>query len=292
MSFLSDLKSGKIMLFDGAMGTQLEKLGGDLSGGGKNNLTHPEIVLKVHQEYVESGAQVLITNTFTMNPIYVLTHNINVDLDEVNQAGVELARQAAKEEQFVMGGLGPTGQMLQPFGTYSEDDFYQGFKQQADILAASGIDGFIIETMFDVNEALCALRACRESADLPVIVSLTLSGNSDGGRTMMGQTMPECAAKLEKGGADVIGINCGDLDPEEIAQVVMNLKGETSLPIMVEPNAGKPKLSGGKTCYDMTPEIFADGIGKCLEAGASLVGGCCGTTPNHIRAVAKLLQNR
>ncbi|NMA14026.1 MAG: homocysteine S-methyltransferase family protein, partial [Clostridia bacterium] len=171
MSFLSVLKSGKIILLDGAMGTQLEKLGGDLSGGGKNNLTHPEIVLKVHQEYVQSGAQVLITNTFTMNPIYVSTHNIDVNLPAVNRAGVELARQAAQEGQYVMGGLGPTGQMLQPFGTYSEDDFYQGFKQQAEILAASGIDGFIIETMFDVNEALCALRACRDAADLPVIVS-------------------------------------------------------------------------------------------------------------------------
>lgn len=287
MDFAGFLKTEKTILFDGAMGTQLARKGLDLSGA-MNNLIHPEMVLQVHQEYLKSGAQVLIANTFAMNPIYMMTHNLDRDLEEVNRRGVELARQAAGDHAFVLGDMGPTGQMMEPFGTYSEQDFIDCFKKQAQVLAGNGVDGFIIETMFDLREALCALRACQETSSvLPVIVSFALSQAS--GHTMMGQTLTECAVEVEKAGAIAVGTNCGDLDPEEIATIVAGLQTASTLRIIVQPNAGKPKLVQGKTVYDMLPEDFAAGVKKCIDAGASLVGGCCGTMPEHISAVSRLL---
>lgn len=286
MDFARFLKTEKTILFDGAMGTQLARKGLDLSGA-MNNLTHPDMVLQVHQEYLKAGAQVLIANTFAMNPIYMKTHDLDSHLEDVNRRGVELARQAADDSAFVLGDMGPTGQMIEPFGTYSEQDFIDCFKNQARVLAENGVDGFIIETMFDLREALCALRACQETASLPVIVSFALSQAS--GHTMMGQTLSECAGEVEKAGAIAVGTNCGDLDPEEIAAIVSGLQNAASLRIIVQPNAGKPKLVHGKTVYDMIPDDFAAGVKKCIDAGASLVGGCCGTTPEHISAVSRLL---
>jgi len=159
-------------------------------------------------------------------------------------------------------------------------------------LAEAGVDGFIIETMFDLREALCAIRACRGNFPLPVIVSIAFKTETKGGRTMMGNSAEDCAKSLTDAGVDVIGANCGDLDPSQMAVVVSLLKKETNVPILAQPNAGKPRLVGDKTVFDMEPAIFALGINECLQAGARLVGGCCGTTPEHIRAVAALLNRK
>lgn len=289
MDFLRFINNKKPVLFDGAMGTQLARLGLELNSG-LCNLSHPDQVLQVHKSYVESGAQVITTNTFIMNPIYLKTHNVDIDMVKVNQAGVRLAKEA--KALYVLGDIGPTGQLLEPFGPYTESDFIEGYKEQGTVLAESGVDGFIIETMMDLREALCALKACKAISSLPVVVTFTLSVKSSGGRTLMGQTMAECAAAVKEEGGDVIGINCGELDPEEIAEVVAELKSKTDLPVLAQPNAGKPKLVNGKTVYDMTPEVFAEGILKCLDAGATLVGGCCGTTPEHIREVVRVLETK
>ncbi|MGI6631073.1 MAG: homocysteine S-methyltransferase family protein [Bacillota bacterium] len=286
MDLLSLIQQQKPVLFDGGMGTQLARLGLELNGG-VNNLSHPEKVLAVHKSYVESGAQVIATNTFTMNPIYIKTHNVDIDMEKANHAGVQIAKKSGAG--FVLGDMGPTGQLLQPFGPYTEQEIIACYQAQGRVLAQAGVDGFIIETMIDLKEALCALRGCREVSSLPVVVSFTLSGKSSGGRTLMGQTMAQCAAAVAEQGGNAIGINCGELDPEEIAQVVAELRHKTDLPILTQPNAGKPKLVQGETVYDMSPDIFAQGILKCLEAGATMVGGCCGTTPDHIKAVAELI---
>jgi len=208
---------------------------------------------------------------------------------DVNTAGVEIARKAANKEQYVLGNLSSTGQLLEPYGTYMESQFYDTFKEQAEFLAKAGADGFLIETVFDLREALCALKACKENFSLPVIVSIAFDTEQKGGRTIMGDSAEQCAKKLTDSGADVVGANCGSLDPAQMAVVISEFKAATSRPLLAQPNAGKPKLIGDKTIFEMAPEPFTAGIAKCLDAGASIVGGCCGTTPEHIRAVADFI---
>jgi len=290
VEFIDLIRTDNKVLLDGAMGTELDKHG--LVSQSHNNLTNPEVVLEIHRAYAESGCHVLITNTLTMNRIYIETHHLNIGVEEVNQAGVELARQATGENQYVLGDISSTGQFLEPYGSYKESEFYDAFKEQAGILAEARVDGFIIETMFDLQEALCALRACKDEFSLPVIVSMAFNTETKGGRTIMGNSAEECATKLTDSGADVIGANCGDLNPSQMAVVVSILRSATSLPILAQPNAGKPKLVNNRTLFDMDPKDFATGIAKCLDAGAHLVGGCCGTTPEHIRTLANLLNER
>jgi len=279
------LQEKKIVIFDGAMGTELARRGQDT--GGALNLSSPEYVLDIHREYVRTGVDIITTNTFTMNRISIETRGLPVDLQEANLAGVRLAREAAGKDKLVFGDLGPTGKLLEPYGTYSEEQFYDTFREQALRLAEGGADGLIIETMTDLREALCALKACKDAADLPVIVTLSYATTDKGGRTIMGNTVKEAVAALEENGADVVGANCGVLSPEEMAIIAALYKEHTVLPVLIQPNAGRPKLVEGKTVYDMTPEDFAGGMIRCIDSGASLIGGCCGTTLEHIRALVK-----
>lgn len=219
MNLLDFIQTKKTVLLDGAMGTQLDRYG--VNSGGQNNLSNPEVVIRVHRDYYECGCHVLITNTLTMNRIYIETHNVNVEVKKVNLAGVELAKQVAGEDAYVLGDISSTGQLLEPYGTYSESDFYDNFREQAEVLAEGRVDGFIIETMFDLREALCALHACKEAASIPVIASIAFTTVKKGGRTIMGNFAEECAKSLtDAGAADVIGTNCGELSPEEMASVV------------------------------------------------------------------------
>lgn len=279
------------MLFDGAMGTQLAKRG--LSMGGHNCVTHPDDVLAVHRAYIEAGSHLLITNTLTMNRIQLDTHNeADVDLREVNLAGAKLAREAASSQNSVFGDISSTGKLLKPYGELDEADAFEAYKEQASILAEGGVDGFIVETMTDMNEALCALKACKAVSELPVLVTMSFSTAKKGGRTMMGNTAEDCAKAFTEAGAAVVGTNCGDLDPFQMADVVSTFCKATHLPVAAQPNAGKPKFVEGETVFDMTPEEFVKGITACIEAGAKIVGGCCGTSPEHIRAVAEMLAEK
>jgi 5-methyltetrahydrofolate--homocysteine methyltransferase len=227
-----------------------------------------------------------------MNRIYIETHNVGASVRDVNKAGVELGRQAANNNQYVLGDISSTGQLLEPYGNYAESQFYDAFKEQAQALAEAGVDGFIIETMFDLREAVCALRACKDNFSLPVIASIAFATETKGGRTIMGNSAEDCAKSLADAGTDVIGANCGDLDPAQMAIVVSVLKSATTLPVLAQPNAGKAKLVDDKTVFEMEPAGFAAGIAECLRASARLVGGCCGTTPEHIRAVAEILDEK
>lgn len=272
-----------VFLFDGAIGTELAKRG--LETSGIINLDKPEHILDFHREYAALGVDALTTNTFTMNRLYVETHGLEADLREVNLAGARLAREAAGSRQYVFGDLGPTGRLLEPYGEHTEEHFYENYLEQALILAEGGVDGFIIETMTDLREAVCALKACKSAATLPIIVTLSFSTIEKGGRTVMGSTVAETAVMLEQHGADAIGANCGELTPLEMARIAAMFKQHTALPIIIQPNAGRPNLINGCTVYNMAPEDFADGIMQCIESGASIIGGCCGTTLAHIQAV-------
>ncbi len=288
MSLLELLDSDRKTIFlDGAMGTQLGEAG--LEMGGQNNVTNPEAVLAVHELYADCGTDLLITNTLTMNRVNIETHKVGVDVREVNLAGARLAKAATRDGQYVLGDIGSTGKMLKPYGPLSEDDAYETFREQADILAEGGVDGFIIETMIDLREAVCALRAAREACDLPTIASIAFNTVDNGGRTVMGNTARDCAQALEEAGATAVGTNCGSLDPLELAQVVAMMREGTKLPIIAQPNAGKARLVDKRLIFDMPPASFAAGVEECVRAGARLVGGCCGTSPAHIRAMVKLL---
>jgi 5-methyltetrahydrofolate--homocysteine methyltransferase len=284
------LRSERIVLLDGAMGTSLDEHG--LMGRGRVNLDAPDAVRNIHRAYAACGCNALIANTLTMNRVYIETHNVDVPVAEVNRAGVELARQAAGDGQYVLGDLSSTGQLLEPYGTFTESQFCEAFKEQANVQAQAGVDGFIIETVFDLREALCALRACKENSALPVIVCMAFATEANGGRTIMGNTAEQCAGQLADAGADAIGANCGDLDPGQMASVIALLRNATDLPLAAQPNAGRPQLIDDRTVFDMDAKTFAAGIAECIDAGAKIVGGCCGTTPEHIRAVAEMIRAR
>lgn len=287
MNFIESLDQEKILLLDGAMGTQLANL--DLPMGGQNNIDNPDAVSSIHKRYVDSGCHILITNTLTMNRIYIESHKLDIDVREVNLMGVKLARAATGNERHVLGDMGASGKILEPFGELSESDAFENYKDQAAVLAEGMVDGFIIETMIDLREALCAVRACKAVSELPIAVSMAFNTPKNGGRTIMGDSATDCARALTEAGAAAIGANCGNLDPSETAEIISIFKETTSLPLLAQPNAGKPKLIDNNTCFDMSPSDFAQGISKCLNAGARLLGGCCGTSPEHISAAAHIL---
>jgi 5-methyltetrahydrofolate--homocysteine methyltransferase len=286
LNFRDFLNSDKVIILDGAMGTELERRGA--MDKCVSNLTCPEIVKAIHRDYLDAGSQALITNTFSMNRIYIESHNIEADLEEINRAGAELARNAVGGDGYVLGDIGPTGQMLEPYGTYKEKDLYETFKEQASILADGEVDGFIIETMFDLRESVCAVSACREVSGIPVIASIAFKTVKNGGRTMMGNSAEECTKRLTEEGADAVGANCGDVGPLEIAKILSVMKKSTTLPIVAQPNAGKPKVESGKVFY-MEPELYAKQTLECYKSGASIIGGCCGTTPEHINILSELI---
>ena len=285
LEFISN--NNQSILIDGAMGTQLAESG--LEMGGQTNLSHPDAVSVIHQLYVKCGVDIIITNTLTMNRVSIESHRVELDVREVNLAGARLAKGAIREGQYVLGDIGSTGKLLEPSGDLTKEDAYEAFKEQAAILAEGGVDGFIIETMFDLQEALSALRACKETTGLPVIVSIAFNTVKNGGRTIMGNTAQDCAHALNEEGACAVGANCGNLDPFQMAEIVSMMREVCSLPIIAQPNAGKPRITGSQTVFDMTPSDFSSGVDQCLQAGAGLIGGCCGTSPAHIRAVADLL---
>jgi 5-methyltetrahydrofolate--homocysteine methyltransferase len=288
MEGLRSVLQGKdVILLDGAMGTELSRHG--VQSVANANLSNPETVKEIHNEYLDAGSSAIITNTLTMNRIYIESHHIDIDVGAINRAGASLAVSSAAGKGFVLGNLSSTGQMLEPYGTYTEADFIAAFKEQASCLQNGQVDGFIIETVFDLHEAICALKGCKAASSLPVIVCIAFNSEQNGGRTMMGDSAKDCALRLTNEGADAIGANCGGIDPRQLAEIIANLSVSTRLPLVAEPNAGKPRLINGVTSFDMDPTIFALGMLECNKAGARILGGCCGTTPDHIRALKKAL---
>ncbi len=286
MTFKDLINNKPYLVLDGGMGTELASKGCEM--GGISNIKDPEQVLAVHNDYIKAGADILITNTLTMNRISLQAHKEPIDLEEVNRVAVRLANKAAKGNgRLVFGDISSTGQLLKPYGNYSEEQFFNNFLEQASILSEEGIDGFIIETMTDLREATCALKACKHFHELPVIMSISFSTVKKGGRTMMGDSVSAVIKVAEEYGAEAVGANCGNLSPLEMADIADLFKQETKLPVIIQPNAGKPRLVGDETVFDMKPQEFVEGMLKCIKKGASIVGGCCGTTPAHINLLAE-----
>ncbi len=277
-----------VLIGDGAMGTMLMAAG--LAAGSAPeswNLERPEEVEKVHRAYIEAGSDWILTNSFGGSPDKLSGYDLNGKCEEFNQAAAELAKRAAGDSVLVLGNIGPTGRLMLPMGDAQPAAVEAGFKRQAVALAAGGVDAFAIETMADLEELKAALRAC-VPLGLPVIASMSFDKNAREYATMMGITIAQAAEAVAGEGAWACGMNC-QLSAADMAGAVAEFKTATSLAIFAEPNAGSPELVAGKTVFRQTPEEMAAGVKKIREAGASIIGACCGSTPEHIRAIVRAL---
>jgi 5-methyltetrahydrofolate--homocysteine methyltransferase len=282
------LKEEKIWVLDGAMGTMLMKKGMDVNYAPELlNVKHPEVLMEIHEEYIEAGADIIETNTFGSNRIKLSHYGLEDRVKELTEAGVRLAKEASRGRALVALSVGPTGVFVEPVGDYSFDEIKDVFKEQIEAGAEAGADLILIETMSDTKEAKAAVVAAQEVCDLPVLVSMTYQ---EDGRTLLG-TPPEVSAAIFEGfNVSAVGANCS-LGPESFVDLVRRMASVTETPIVVYANAGLPVLKDGKTIYPEPPEVFGEYAVKLVEAGANIVGGCCGTTPEHIKAIKEAVRN-
>jgi 5-methyltetrahydrofolate--homocysteine methyltransferase len=281
---IEELLSAAPVLADGAWGTELQARG--LEPGSCPdawNLAHPERVEEVARAYVEARSQIILTNSFGSSRIALARYGLEGKAPEINRAAVEISRRAADGRARVFASMGPCGKLLFA-GEVTEADVSQAFEEQARALASSGADAIVIETMSDLAEAKLALAAAAVTG-LPVVVCMTFDSGRDHDRTMMGTTPEQAAAELTAAGADVIGANCGQ-GAEGYVGICRRLRAAASLPVWIKPNAGLPEIVDGRAHYRETPQSFAKQAQALVEAGASFIGGCCGTTPDFIRHLA------
>src|SRR6266851_5363330 len=283
MASLRDLiADGRVHVFDGAMGTMLYTKGFFLNVCyDELSVKQPKLVREVHEEYVRAGAEVLETNTFGANPIKLGSHGLADETEKLNHAAAELARAASGGRAAVVGAIGPLGVRIEPFGPTAREEAEAFFGRQVDGLVSGGVDGFILETFSDLDEIHAALRAVRGRSDLPVVCQMTIGTD---GLTYFGTAPDIFARQLTDWGADVIGVNCS-VGPAGVLEAVEKLAKATSRPISAQPNAGLPKEVGDRKIYLASPEYMASYARRMIEAGARFVGGCCGSTPEHIKKI-------
>ncbi len=281
------LSQEKIWVLDGGMGTMLMKKGLDVNYAPELlNLKHPEILKEIHREYIEAGADIIETNTFGSNRIKLSHYGLEDKVRELTAAGVRLAKEVAGDRALVALSVGPTGVFVEPVGDYTFDEIVSVFKEQIEAGAQAGADLILIETMSDLKEAKAAVIAVQEVCDLPVMVSMTYQ---EDGRTLLG-TPPEVSAAVFEGfKVAAVGANCS-LGPESFVDLIKRMAKITYTPIVVYANAGLPVLKDGKTVYPEPPETFREYAVKFVEAGANIIGGCCGTTPDHIKAIKEAVE--
>ena len=285
---LQELLAHAPVVTDGALGTQLMARGlmtGECPDSW--NISNPAKVEEVARRYVESGSEIILTNTFRSNRVALETLGLAGKLEEINLAGVEIARRAASGSAYVFASIGPSGKMLMA-GEVSEDDLKKAFAEQVKVVVAAGVDGLAIETMTDLAEARLAIAAASET-NLPVVASMVFDSGKAKDRTMMGSTPEQAAEELTAAGADIIGANCG-LGIAGYIPVCQRLHAATDRPIWIKPNAGLPEIVEGKVVYRTTPEAFAAFVPAMIQAGASFIGGCCGTGPEFIWAIVETLR--
>jgi 5-methyltetrahydrofolate--homocysteine methyltransferase len=284
----------KILLGDGAMGTQLQQAGLEPGGCGEAwNIEHPDRVLAIQKKYVEAGSDCLITNTFGGSGIMLERHEHGGKVESINQAGARIAREAfGGREGYVIGDIGPFGGLMEPYGEVTEESVRDAFGEQARALVSGGVDAIIIETQTSLEELGLGLRAAREAGSPCVIGSMAYDVTFDGEeiRTMMGIGPEDAAEFMEENGADVIALNCGSgIDVAWAARAVERYRRISDLPTMAQPNAGLPELVDMEVVYRQTPEEMTAELSALISAGANIVGGCCGSSPAHLRLFRKLL---
>jgi 5-methyltetrahydrofolate--homocysteine methyltransferase len=284
------LKNGKVLLLDGAMGTQL------MLRGIKSNetsetwiLERPDDVSEIHKDYFDAGADIVLTNTFGGTPTKLSHFGLKEKAAEINEKAARLAKSVCPEGRFVAGDMGPTGKLLKPYGDAEGGELFADFELQAKALAEGGADLIVVETMMDLNEAELALKAALTTG-LPVFVSVTFDKKKRGYFTMMGNKPEDVVKSLIDLGATAVGTNC-TLRIGDMVDLVKEISAASTVPVIAEPNAGSPELEDGKPKYLDGPKEFAEKVPDLISAGAAIVGGCCGTTPETTREMRKVIDS-
>jgi 5-methyltetrahydrofolate--homocysteine methyltransferase len=293
MNKISDIvKKGKLLSSDGAWGTYLFKKG--LSSGccpEEWNLTHYDDVFDIAKSYILAGSDIISTNSFGSNYFKLSQYNLQEKLSEICQKAAQISHKAAGNDKIVMASIGPTGKFL-VMGDVTSEDLYNSFKQQAIAFEKGGADAVCIETFYDLDEAQAAINAVKENTSLEIICTFTFDKSESGYRTLMGVSPQQMAETLIAFGADIIGANCGTgyEDMIEITRMIREVSANIS--IIIQANAGLPIIENGELIYSETPEKIKEIIPKLIDAGANIIGGCCGTTPEHIKVISQIVQER
>ena len=289
------IKAG-IFLLDGAMGTQLMTAG--IEAGKCNDylsIESPKAVLDIHRAYIEAGSDAVLTNTFGANGYALSRHGLGDMVEKINITGGQIGRLAAGKDKYVLGDIGPSGDFLEPLGTLKPAELKNAFARQAKALLAGGVDGFIIETMTALDEMIIAIEAIKSVSKLPILASMAFDEAGGDFRTMMGVDVKTAVFGMAELGVDAVGFNCGKASLDNYVKLAAKYVSAVTaqkkdIIILAEPNAGKPELIDGQVVYNVSPDNFALMAEKIHKAGVNIIGGCCGTVPEHIKALAKRLK--
>ncbi len=292
-NILERIQNGDVLVADGAMGTMLMEHG--LKPGDPPesfNLTHTEILKKIASLYLKAGAEIIQTNTFGGSPLKLAMYSLDDKTEEINKNAVLAVNEAIGEHAYVSGSCGPSGRLLKPYGDVEEEEMYNNFERQIKALIKGGIDIICVETMTDLTEATQAIKAAKTvSSSTPVMATMTFDPTPKGFYTIMGISIEQAVKGLENAGADIIGSNCGN-GIENMVKIAREFRAYSTLPLIIQSNAGLPEIKGNKTIYPETPEFMAEKAKELVSIGVSIIGGCCGTTPEHIRVLCEMLNRR
>ncbi len=278
------------IIADGAMGTMLFQRG--LKPGEcpeRMNLERPEVLEEIAQLYLEAGAEIIQTNTFGGSPLKLAMYSLDSKTEEINSRAVQAVKKVVNDRGYISASCGPTGKLLEPYGDTNPDQIFEAFRRQLKVLIEEGVDMICIETMTDLTEATLAIKAARSvSASIPICSSMTYDPTPRGFYTMMGVSIEQATKELTEAGADIIGSNCGN-GIENMIEIAKEFKAYTTLPIIIQSNAGLPLMKNGVLIYPETPDFMANKSKELVKTGVKIIGGCCGTTPEHIRAIKKAI---
>ena len=282
------LAAGRVLILDGATGSNLRAAGMPVGVSTEAWVyDHPDVMLKLQRGYVAAGSDIIYAPTFMANRLGLGMHGIEDRLTELNTALVALSKRAAGDRALVAGDITTTGKPLEPVGTMSYQALYDLYREQIEVLAKAGADLLVAETMLSVDETVCAVEAAKEGCDLPIMCSLTMEAD---GHLLFGGTAVEAVETLQAVGACAVGLNCS-VGPDQLEAVVKSMVEAATVPVIAKPNAGLPVMDDkGMAHYSMAPDTFARAMARLVDAGASVVGGCCGTSPDYIRALRDVVR--
>ena len=281
-----------ILVMSGAMGTVMHQMGADLGGCISQWIVeHPEVYRDLVKEYFRVGCHIVAGATSNLNRISLAKFGLAEKVWELNRGVIAIIKEVQPEGTYAAGNIGPTGKMLKPLGEVDPKDLLEAFSEQARALEESGAEAINVLTMFDLEEAVIALRAAKKETALPVFVSLAFNPGAQGYRTMMGVSPEVAARRLEDEGAQVIGANCGGVSLGQMTEVLRLMKTHCGKPLIVKPNAGSPRLVEGRETYSAGPDQFSRHVGEWVQAGARIISACCGSGPLHLKAIVRDVKN-
>ena len=293
-NILSRIKKGDVLVADGAMGTLLMDMAKNLPQGSCTeiiNLDQPELLEKVALLYFQAGSEIIQTNTFSASPLKLAGYNLEEKTEDINKNAVRAVRNVVEDKAYVSASCGPSGKLLAPFGPIEQDVMYNSYYRQLKAIIEEEPDIICFETMSDLNEIKLAIRAAKSlSSKTPVMATMTFERTSKGFFTMMGVTIETAANELKNAGADIIGSNCGN-GSDNMILIAEEFRKYSTLPLLIQSNAGLPELRGEKSFYPESPEFMANKAQELIKTGVSIIGGCCGSTPDHIKAIRNMVDN-